>query len=225
MDERKRLILNTVIEAHIATGLPVSSGLLADKYNLPFSSATIRNEMADLEEEGYIRQPHTSAGRVPTEEAYRWFVGDLKQAGLSSAESDKLIMALGDKSELSLKSAAKELAAASNLAVFWAFNSRDVYYTGITNLLSQPEFASQGLIYNLSAIIDRLDEIIGSCFESLPAEPSILIGSDCPFGDFLSSAMAKYKRNGHKGAFGLISPMRTDYARNLSFVSLIKNQL
>ncbi len=64
---------------HTRTAQPVGSKSLIDQYNLKISSATVRNEMNMLEEMGYLRQPHTSAGRVPTEEGYRFFVGNLVQ--------------------------------------------------------------------------------------------------------------------------------------------------
>lgn len=77
ISERQKLILALVIRDHIETAQPVGSGRLVEYYHLDFSSATVRNEMAILTELGYLRQPHTSAGRVPTEEGYRYFVRQL----------------------------------------------------------------------------------------------------------------------------------------------------
>jgi len=77
LTERQRLILALVIREHIETAQPVGSVFLVEKYHLDYSSATVRNELAALTDAGYLRQPHTSAGRVPTEEAYRFFVRQL----------------------------------------------------------------------------------------------------------------------------------------------------
>lgn len=77
LTERQRLILTLVIHEHARTAAPVGSKNLVDNYRLDFSSATVRNEMAALTDMGYLRQPHTSAGREPTEEAYRYFVRNL----------------------------------------------------------------------------------------------------------------------------------------------------
>lgn len=77
LTERQKLILALVIRDYIETAQPVASGHLVEKYHLDFSSATVRNEMATLTEMGYLRLPHTSAGRVPTEEGYRYFVRQL----------------------------------------------------------------------------------------------------------------------------------------------------
>ncbi|MGI6558752.1 MAG: heat-inducible transcriptional repressor HrcA [Limnochordia bacterium] len=77
MQERKRKILRAVTDDYIQTAEPVGSRTIARKYNLGVSPATIRNEMADLEEGGYLRQPHTSAGRIPSDKGYRYYVDSL----------------------------------------------------------------------------------------------------------------------------------------------------
>lgn len=77
LDDRKKQILQAIIEEYISTAEPVSSGALVQKYNLDYSSATIRNEMADLEKSGYLDKPHTSSGRVPSAKGYRLYVDEL----------------------------------------------------------------------------------------------------------------------------------------------------
>jgi heat-inducible transcriptional repressor len=79
LTERQKLILTLVIHEYIRTAAPIGSEHIVNRYRLELSSATVRNEMATLTEQGYLRQPHTSAGRVPTEEGYRYFVGRLLQ--------------------------------------------------------------------------------------------------------------------------------------------------
>ena len=79
LSDRQKLILTLIIHEHIRTAQPVGSKTLVKKYDLTMSSATVRNEMAALTDCGFLRQPHTSAGRVPTEEGYRYFVGNLLQ--------------------------------------------------------------------------------------------------------------------------------------------------
>jgi len=77
LSERKKLILKAIVDAHIADGEPVGSKYLMEIKQIPCSSATIRNEMAELEAMGYLEQPHTSAGRVPSERGYRFYVDSL----------------------------------------------------------------------------------------------------------------------------------------------------
>jgi heat-inducible transcriptional repressor len=75
--ERSRLVLQAIVEEYVSQGQPVASKKLSERADLPLSSATIRNVMADLEEQGYLKSPHTSAGRVPTDQGYRYFVNHL----------------------------------------------------------------------------------------------------------------------------------------------------
>ena len=91
LSERKRLILKAIVEAHISYGEPVGSKYLAADRQLTCSSATIRNEMAELEELGYLEQPHTSAGRVPSELGYRFYVDALlEQYRMTKSEIEQI---------------------------------------------------------------------------------------------------------------------------------------
>ena len=77
LTDRQKILLTLITHEHINSAAPIGSKLLVDRYNIGLSSATVRNEMAVLTDLGYLRQPHTSAGRVPTEKGYRFFVGRL----------------------------------------------------------------------------------------------------------------------------------------------------
>ncbi|MGB4553607.1 MAG: heat-inducible transcriptional repressor HrcA [bacterium] len=95
LSERKRAILKAIVSDYIQRAEPVGSRTLARRYNLGISPATIRNEMADLGEMGYLEQPHTSAGRIPSYKGYRYFVDSLMEAEqLSPADEDRLSRAL-----------------------------------------------------------------------------------------------------------------------------------
>ncbi len=221
MEKRTEIILSTVIKEHIKTGAPVGSGVLVDKYKLDISPATVRNEMARLEENGFICQPHTSAGRIPTEIAYNFYVRNLKDKKLKDKDLDILEKALVDGDEQSFKQTAKIMSDMSGNAIFWAFHRHNLYYTGISNLFQQPEFARNNLIYDISSIIDRLDEIIDEVFDSVKTEAQVMIGSKNPFGNFCSTVLIKYKNGDNTGLVGILSPMRTDYKKNLALINYV----
>jgi len=226
ISERKKFILETIIKEYVKTALPVSSGILVEKYKLDISPATVRNEMMELENEGYIYQPHTSAGRVPTEAAYELFLSDQKEKKrkeLKEAEI-KLLEQLFKREENAFRQTAKAIAELSSGAVFWAFHKNDLYYTGLSNLFSQPEFKQAGAVCDVSGVIDRLEEIIDEVFEDLSDGEQVLIGSKNPFGNFLSAVLVKYKNNNQDGVFGILGPMRMDYGRNLALVEFIKKK-
>lgn len=103
LDERKASILTAVVQEYIETALPVGSGAIARSAEIRASSATVRNDMAALEAEGYLDQPHTSAGRVPTDKGYRYFVDHVGEAKLPSPESRQVSeFFLGMKGEIEL---------------------------------------------------------------------------------------------------------------------------
>lgn len=224
MEERKELILRTIIKEHVRSGQPVGSSILVGKYDLGVSPATVRNEMADLEEAGFIRQPYTSAGRVPTEKAYKLFIKDVAERKLSFEEESILKATLSGRGEENFKQTAKAIAKLSGGAVFWAFHKRDLYYTGISNLLSQPEFSQTDLIYDISSIIDRMDEIIEKHFDRINPGTNIMIGSDNPFSKICSSIMTKFVLGDNQSLFGILGPMRMHYDKNLGFIKYIENK-
>lgn len=225
MDKRKELILKTIIKEYIKTAQPVGSEGLVDKYNLDISPATVRNEMAELEQAGFIAQPHTSAGRIPTEKAYDFYLENLGEKKLSQSEAKIFEKLLAKRDEESFKQAAKAMAKASDCAVFWAFHKHNLYYTGISNLLHQPEFKETGLIYDVSEVIDRVDEIISEVFGELQFGPQVLIGSKNPFGAYCSTVVAKYRLGDNIGLVGILGPVRMQYEKNLALVKFINNIL
>ena len=117
LDERKEKILNAIIKTYLDTGEPVGSRTISKYADLGLSSATIRNEMSDLEEMGYIIQPHTSAGRIPSDMGYRFYVDHLiKEKDQEVTEMKELMIQRQDKMELVLKQMARVLANNTNYA-------------------------------------------------------------------------------------------------------------
>ena len=124
LDERKLKILQAIIRNYLETGEPVGSRTISKYTDLNLSSATIRNEMSDLEELGYIIQPHTSAGRIPSDKGYRLYVDrmmlekeeQLNQATQEVKELQRILLEREDKMESVLKQMAKMLAVNTNYA-------------------------------------------------------------------------------------------------------------
>ena len=118
MDDRKFMILRTIIDDYISTAVPVGSRTISRKHGVGFSPATIRNEMSDLEELGYLAQPHTSAGRVPSAKAYRLYVDQLMRAYKLSDDDMRQInghlkVRVGEVEDI-IRSAAQALSDATN---------------------------------------------------------------------------------------------------------------
>ena len=117
LDARKMKILHAIIKTYLDTGEPVGSRTISKYTDLNLSSATIRNEMADLEDLGYIIQPHTSAGRIPSDKGYRLYVDMLmEEKEQEITEMKELVLEKADKMEQLLKQAARVLADNTNYA-------------------------------------------------------------------------------------------------------------
>ncbi len=117
LDERKRKILQAIIRNYLETGEPVGSRTISKYTDLNLSSATIRNEMSDLEEMGYIVQPHTSAGRIPSDKGYRFYVDTMMEEKDREIEEIKeMMLQKEDKMDLLLKQVARVLAQNTNYA-------------------------------------------------------------------------------------------------------------
>ena len=117
------------------------------------------------------------------------------------------------------------MAKISGSAIFWAFHKNNLYYTGISNLLHQPEFSQADMVYDISGLIDRLDEIISQIFNDLKFGPQIMLGSKNPFSAHCSAVISKYRLGDNVGLVGVLGPMRMNYEKNLALVKFIYTQI
>lgn len=231
MNQRKQLLIKKIVEEYIRSAEPVASSLLVDNFNL--SSATLRNEMAELEEEGFVLQPHISAGRVPSEIGYIFFVDKfLKKDQKPSSKEIKILETSfnikNDNLRRQIKNLAKQLSDISSETVLIGFETRDVFYTGISNLFSKPEFADPQKIYNLSFVIDHLDNVMAEIYEEIndgADEIKILIGKNNPFANDCSVLLTQFINPGQKGIIGLLGPMRMNYQKNYNLLNYSKKLL
>ncbi len=136
LDDRKRRILQAIVKNYLETGEPVGSRTISKFTDLNLSSATIRNEMADLEEMGYIIQPHTSAGRIPSDKGYRFYVDSLMGEKFREVEEMKdVLLEKTDRVENLLQQVAKLLATNTNYATMVSapqYRSRKVKFLQLT---------------------------------------------------------------------------------------------
>ncbi len=221
MKPRQAKLLKDIVENHIRQAQPVGSKLLASRFQL--SSATIRNEMAELEKEGFIYQPHTSAGRVPTEKGYKYYLENFLDTDkvLPKKVRDFLDQFKGEaEGELLVKRLAKALAEMSKNAVIVGFGPWDVYYTGLSNLFAQPEFSEVDLVREFSQIVDHLDEVMADIFAQVEGL-HIYVGSDNPFGSYCSLVVNEFFTRQDRGVIGILGPMRMDYQKNYSLLNYI----
>ena len=230
MDPRREAILDAIIREYVETAEPVGSLTLVEKYDFPFSPATIRGEMAELEHEGYILQPHTSAGRVPTEKGYKHFVKlILSESTTLAVRDEKKIreQMLGQhiRYEKLLDLAAKTLAdSTGNVGIVGV--SGLVYSHGLTNLFSQPEFKEVGNVERAAEILDRMQELV----HELPPlnNPIVFVGSETPLGKSSGCSLVVSGFETPYGTIGrlaVLGPTRMEYSKIISVVEEVKELL
>lgn len=206
--ERQKQLLKVIISSYLKEAQPVASGFLVKKLKASISSATIRNEMVALEKEGLIEQPYTSAGRVPTEKAYQYYVDELVDF-----KTSKSILNLGEiSSPEMIKNIAKRISEITGDAVIVAFAKNDFYYTGISNLFAKEEFADRKMLISVSQIIDHLDKVVGDLFDDLD-EIEIMIGHKNPFGTKCSALVGAFSYQKEKRLIAIVGPLRMDYEK------------
>ena len=235
MESRQELILGSVVREYVDSAIPVSSSLLVEKYDFNLSPATVRAEMMELEEEGYLYQPHISAGRIPTDKGFRYFVDVLmedKELSLKEQRSLQVeTLKLRAQNKMLARTTAKLLSAMSgNLAVSGVIDSDDFYKAGIQKLLSQPEFSDLDSVSKIAEVVDYLDESLEELSGELKnkSEIEIYIGEENPIcnTDECSMVVSKYNfKNGEEGLLAIIGPKRMKYSRNVSLIDYLKKLL
>lgn len=215
MTERQQQILRAIVEQYAEVASPVGSNLLAKVFAV--SSATIRAEMAELERLGYIHQPHTSAGRVPTDKGYRFYVNSIGQeAEVSHSErrSERALAARvqdGGVPERAIRNAVDTLVELThNLGL--ATIGNQLYMSGLSNLFGQPEFMHAGQVQQVARLLDNLEPWLR---EAAPNQPlSVYIGRENPIGRsagcslIISRFHSPYSDNSYIGVLG---PTRQSY--------------
>ena len=224
MDERQQKLLQAICEEYIKTAGPVSSALISEKYFPELSSATIRNEMSELERGGLIKQPHTSAGRVPTPEGLKHYVDFLAGREVKIEDSDKLDELPEASGRDELKQMARQLAELSRDAVVIGFGPRDVYYTGIGNLFAQPEFNDNDLVRSVSQVFDEMEEAMMGLLPTVTRASTVMLGEDNPFGENCGTIAARINIDGNDVTVAILGPMRMDYSRNLGLLEYLKQR-
>lgn len=209
LDERKESILDFIVRDYVHTACPVSSFRVSEKKNLDLSPASIRNIMLELDKEGLLHQPHTSAGRAPTKKGYRYFVDNLMGEKSISygarSDFDKIISSFNGDDLFN------ELAVcmARNLKLFSGVATRNrIFKRGLSEVLKEPEFLEHDFAVEFAEFADSLeDDIFG--FEGVRID------------DFGTVSYAA----GPEFVIFSVGPKRMDYEKATSFIKYLTKLL
>ncbi|MDO8600000.1 MAG: hypothetical protein Q7R73_00045 [bacterium] len=232
VNTRQKSILEAVIREFVQTAEPVSSRCLVDKYHFPFSPATVRNDFLVLDEGGYLEQPHTSAGRIPTDRGYRFFVDAYLRdvRGVRKPQNDFTALRKARDAEQFLRIAAKQIAALSDGLVFASFPESELFFaSGLARVFDEPEFDDLSLRTRFAELVDELDTIMEKIFA--PSDfttPRAFIGNENPIKEaraysmIVASFETPYRE---ESIVSIIGPKRMDYSRNISLLRELQELL
>lgn len=228
-DRRKRLLF-ALIEEYVKNKIPVSSNLLAKRGYFNLSSATLRSEMQELEDLGLLEQPHTSAGRIPSDAGYRLFVNEFFNGSGLAADKTCLpaspaggqagrrspVLAENTKTPADIvKSLAKQ---AKGLAIFHDAVLHDFFQSGFPEFFANPEFEDSRNIVNFGKFFEKLENEFDELFAEIENDsPRIFIGRELPMkeAENFSLIVSRCDFGGERsGIFALLGPKRMDYRRN-----------
>lgn len=227
MTQRQRQILNAIVEQYAEVASPVGSNLLAKLFGV--SSATIRAEMAELERLGYIAQPHTSAGRIPTDKGYRLYVNTLNEEAdtgerqISSTErrAGRALAARvgpGGVPERMIKSTVDTLVELThNLGL--ATIGNQLYMSGLSNLFGQPEFINGMQVRQVAQLLDNLEPWLREAALNEPL--SVYIGQENPIGRSAGCSLIVSRFRGpfsDRSYIGILGPTRQSYRDVMALV-------
>ncbi|MDD4410034.1 MAG: hypothetical protein PHW52_05285 [Candidatus Pacebacteria bacterium] len=228
LTERQGEILKTLVKEYIRTAEPVSSGFLASKYDFGLCSSAIRIEMQNLIQLGYLEQPHTSAGRIPTDKAYRFFVNEMveevernKHTKIEKIIEDIIMKDIEDSFRFAAD-LSKILSQESSSFIIVHYPERDVSWkSGLDEIVKIPEFSDQGFVSEFLCLIDDFET---KMIELEPGqEIKIYIGEEIPVlkSNNISIICSEINsQNEEKVNIALVGPRRMNYMKN---ISLIKN--
>lgn len=230
MDTRKHKLLTFIVEQHIQKAAPIGSKEVAMSGAFDVSAATIRNEMNELERDGYLFQPHTSAGRVPTNKGYRVYVDHLVNKNTLNSQEQaflkKRLVHLEDKMDQLIRLTARALADASHDAAVM-YNEKEAVASGIANLLQKPEFRESESVHEVAELFDNPEAYI----EKLPRakegkEITVYIGDETPTGKKMNCSFVVSEIPSPEGStqyLALIGPTRMNYKNNMRLIRYISD--
>lgn len=235
LSDRRQRVLAALIEEYVARAMPVGSRTLTERYELGVSPATIRNELSMLEDEGYISQPHTSAGRIPTDFGYRTFVDNLVETGaISEDENTKqaleaLRQSANELDDLLERTSAQLARLTECLTIVAPNDMPHPRRLGISSLMRQPEFAyTQSLIPVMQVLEDEtvLLQILDSTAQA-DGTPRVKIGSENETEELagVSVVASRFGRGEGEGIVAVIGPTRMDYSKVLKAVRMASRTL
>lgn len=231
--QRKERILAIVVDRYIKTVSPVGSQFITDQYKLDVSPATVRNILAELEEEGYLSHPHTSAGRMPTARGYRYYVDHLMHEIQLLEEEKRRIenecRRYRNQLDILMEKASQALSDLTHYTTIIAIDSwgSKVILKGTSYVPGYPEQTSIVKIQAILRILEEKEHLLALINRDLGEQIGIYIGHEMALKDMESCSMAvsRFDKDGVKGRIAVLGPTRMHYDRVVSALEYVSEFL
>ena len=219
LSERKKDLLRTIVDEYIDTAEPVGSEHIVEKHSLGVSPATVRNEMAALTDAGFLKQPHTSAGRIPTSLGLKTYINELmKETSLAVKDEVTIKESLWEQRfqfHKLLRQAARELSSqTASLAIAYSEDG-EFYYAGTSNILDIPEFYDIDLTKTVLGLVDQQDSLAQIFDRAVGDEDVHILLGDELGGDYLEYCGVVFAPFGsgkkNAGVIGVLGPTRMQF--------------
>ena len=233
LSARQTQILKALIDEYIETADAVGFENLDKKYNLGVSPATIRNEMVVLTKAGYLRQPHTSAGRIPSPQAMKFYINQLmEEKQMSLADEVKAKEEVWDSRgdlDLLLAGVTKSLAERTGNIALAATDEGKVWHSGYASVFANPEFSDLGVCTGLFSFLEEMERINELFFgrANLDNPFDVFFGEELGWPDIgpVGVVTTHFSAGGKKGALGVIGPIRLSYPTVIPTLRYFKNMI
>jgi heat-inducible transcriptional repressor len=233
LSERQQQLLKAIIEEYIDTAEPVGSEAIDRKYKLGVSPATIRNEMASLTELGFLKQPHTSAGRAPTSTGLKYYIQNLMQEKELSVRDEVAVKEkLWDERfhfHRLLRDMTRSMAEMTGGLAVATTHEGELYHSGSSSLLDMPEFYDIDVAKTVLSMMDNADTLVNLFNRAVGEDPiKILLGEDLglQFLEPVGMVFTHYDAGqNHYGSIGIVGPSRMPYFRVVPTVRYYRNLL
>lgn len=228
LTERQSKILNEIIGEYIRSAKPVSSKLLEKKHNFNVCPATIRIEMQKLADSGFISQPHTSAGRIPTDKGYRFYVDNFLSQELFQDFDWAVDHIMGGEAKDTIKilqAMTKELASfSSSLAIGYLANEKILLKEGWEDVVMEPEFKENDFVSHFAEAVKNLEEEIEDM--KLDRALEVFIGKENPFpkAKEFSVIITRCRFPQDEGFLAIVGPKRMTYEKNINYLRSLMNK-
>lgn len=231
LTERQKHILALAIKEYVDTAVPVSSKVLVKKYGLKESPATLRSELARLCDEAYLVQPHTSAGRIPTEKGYRFYIKYLMEPSpVTEGDRKEIRKHLSTKAVSPGKTIARTIANSSgSLGIYFDSREGTLYKEGLPEVFRNPDFQALEQLFEFMEFLEELERSVSRLLHYFwgAERPMILVGRQrfLALPEDYSILYSGFRRRERDYVIGLMGPSRMNYARNVSLLDFIRHEL